>query len=279
MQLINKKAEVYKPSSAKEGQCNYIAIAAHQDDIEIMAIDGILKAFDSKDEAFVGVITTDGAGSARSGIYEKYTDEQMKQVRAVEQKKAAEIGGYNTLISLNYTSSQAKSPNSRDVIEDYKTILKTFRPKIVYTHNLCDKHDTHIAVVIKVIEAIRGLSEAERPQKVYGCEVWRNLDWLNDDEKVVFDVSKHQNLAMSLLGVFDSQISGGKRYDLATEGRRVANATYSSSHLVDEASHLAYAMDLTPLCNNLTISASDYVTDKIQHFKLDVLSKIDKMTK
>ncbi|MEI9866262.1 MAG: hypothetical protein WDN00_17245 [Limisphaerales bacterium] len=57
-----------------------------------------------------------------------------------------------------------------------------------------------------------------------GCEVWRNLDWLGDNEKFLMDVSGHDKLAARLNGVFASQIAGGKRYDLATLGRRSANA-------------------------------------------------------
>jgi hypothetical protein len=49
------------------------------------------------------------------------------------------------------------------------------------------------------------------------------------------------------VGVFDSQVSGGKRYDLATAGRRLAHATYYASHGTDEESALSFAMDLTPL--------------------------------
>ncbi len=41
---------------------------------------------------------------------------------------------------------------------------------------------------------------------------------LPDEDKVAFDLSAQENLQMALLGVFDSQISGGKRYDLATMG-------------------------------------------------------------
>ena len=39
-----------------------------------------------------------------------------------------------------------------------------------------------------------------------------------DEEKVSLDVSAYPSLAEALVGVFDSQISGGKRYDLATRG-------------------------------------------------------------
>ena len=49
------------------------------------------------------------------------------------------------------------------------------------------------------------------------------------------DVSGRDNLAAAMNGVFDSQIAGGKRYDLATIGRRAANATFFESHATDQA--------------------------------------------
>ena len=72
-----------------------------------------------------------------------------------------------------------------------------------------------------------------------------------DDDKVAFDVTAHENLQAALLGVFDSQICGGKRYDLATMGRRRAHATYYASHGTDVAEGLTFAMDLTPLVQRL----------------------------
>jgi hypothetical protein len=86
---------------------------------------------------------------------------------------------------------------------------------------------------------------AERPKSVCGCEVWRGLDWMMDGEKVAHHVAAHENLAAALNGVFDSQIAGGKRYDLATLGRRRANATFFESHAVDECESVSFAMDLT----------------------------------
>ena len=118
------------------------------------------------------------------------------------------------------------------------TLLRATQPQIVYTHNLADKHDTHVGVALRVIEALRRLDQAERPARLVGCEVWRALDWMVDPDKVLLDVSDHENLQSALLGVFDSQIVGGKRYDLASMGRRRANATYFESHGVDDTTGL-----------------------------------------
>jgi hypothetical protein len=145
---------------------------------------------------------------------------------------------------------------------------------VVYTHNLADKHDTHVGVVLRVIEAIRRLSAEERPQRLYGCEVWRDLDWMVDADKVVFEVSAHGNLQAALLGVFDSQICGGKQYDLATMGRRRANATYYASHSTDVATGMIFAMDLTPLIEDPDVSIRAYVREFTERFVQEVTGRL-----
>jgi len=107
---------------------------------------------------------------------------------------------------LDYPSSAIKSATDPSLKNDLKEILTATQPEVVYTHNLADKHDTHIGVVIAALQAMRELPREQRPKKVIGCEVWRNLDWLNDTEKVLMDVSGHDNLAAALNGVFDRRL-------------------------------------------------------------------------
>lgn len=256
--------KILTPSSRRNRKVKYLCIAAHQDDVEIMAFHGILKGLQSKKFSFAAVVTCDGAGSARSGKYAEYTDEMMKEVRILEQLKAAELGKYEYLYLLEQTSKDVKDKTNSDIVSQYIEIIKNLKPEVIYTHNLLDKHPTHVGVVLKVIEALRQLNENERPKIVYGCEVWRDLDWINDDRKIALDVSKKPKLAKDILNVFDSQIAGGKRYDLAAIGRRYANATFSSSHSVDEYKAITYAIDLTPLMNkdvNIQEFALSFVDD------------------
>jgi hypothetical protein len=161
-------------------------------------------------------------------------------------------------------------------VADLTQLLNAAKAKIVYTHNLADKHDTHVGVALRVVQAIRSLPAGARPEKLYGCEVWRGLDWLNDDDKVLFDVSAHENLAMSLVGVFDSQICGGKRYDLATAGRRRANATYFASHATDVASSVIFGVDLTPLIQDDQLDPVKYITSFIDRFSQEVSARVAK---
>ncbi len=281
MKLKNKNAEWFIPDGKELGEAlkrtTHLAVSAHQDDIEIMAYDGILKCFGSDEKWFGAVVVTNGAGSARNGIYADYTDEEMQKIRKIEQKKAAYVGDYSALAMLDYTSAQVKSPDCRDIIDELKNIIKEAGAEVIYTHNLADKHDTHLGVVTKVITAIRELPGEFRPKKLYGCEVWRNLDWVMDDQKVVFDVSAHPNLSASLVGVFDSQIAGGKRYDLATAGRRLANATYAASHSVDESDALSYAIDLTPLIEDDKLSIVEYIRGYVRRFEEDITAKLGKI--
>ena len=248
----------------------HMAIGAHQDDLEIMAIDGILKCFQLKDRWFTGVVVTNGSGSPREDLYKDYDDEEMQQVRAIEQKNAAVVGQYSAQILLDYPSSAVKDGANKDPVDDIQQLLEVALPNTVYTHNLADKHATHVGVTLKVIEAIRSLPAANQPQQVFGCEVWRDLDWMVDDDKVAFDCSVHENLQAALLGVFDSQICGGKRYDLATIGRRRANATYFASHDVDISTGMAFGMDLMPLIQDPNLDIITYVQSFIDRFATDV---------
>ena len=251
----------------------HLAISAHQDDVEFMAYAPIAECFGQKDKHFGAIIVTDGAGSPRSGLYADYTDEEMKAVRIVEQKKAAFVGEYSFLAMLGYPSKAVKDAKNEKVVEELAALIRRARPKYLYTHNLADKHDTHVATALRVIAALRKLAPEERPEKVYGCEVWRDLDWLCDEEKVYLDCGAHPNLMRCLSAVFDSQIVGGKRYDLAAEGRRLANATFSASHACDTYEALNYAMDLTPLMDENTDIVS-FISGHIERFRQSVREKI-----
>lgn len=252
----------------------HLCISAHQDDIEIMAASPILECFQREDRWFTGIVVTDGRGSPRNGMYEKYSDEEMRLVRFKEQRKAAIVGEYAAQIMLDYPSKVVKDSINPSPMEDIAAILQASHPQVVFTHNLADKHETHVAVALRVIAAIRSLLEVERPQKLYGCEVWRDLDWMLDSDKTAFDLSQQENLQAALLGVYDSQISGGKRYDLASLSRRRANATYFASHAVDDSSGMSYAMDLTALITNPDLDIRAYVQRYIDGFAQNVRNLI-----
>ncbi|MGD0751095.1 MAG: PIG-L family deacetylase [Anaerolineales bacterium] len=281
MKLHRDTAEIFVPDGLSPAQAlrrtTHLAVSAHQDDIEIMAASPILECFQRSDRWFTGVVVTDGRGSPRNGVYEQYDDEQMRLVRFKEQHKAAIVGEYAALIMLDYPSREVKG-SSMLPVDDLAAILKASRPQAVYTHNLADKHDTHVAVALKVIAAIRSLPKNARPQKLFGCEVWRGLDWLVDDDKVAFDLSRQGNLQAALLGVFDSQISGGKRYDQASLARRQANATYFESHGVDTTTSMSFGMDMTALILEDGKEPLAFIQEYIQRFNQEVIDRLKRVS-
>jgi LmbE family N-acetylglucosaminyl deacetylase len=278
MKLSLQTADVYVPDHVDQASAlsrtTHLGIAAHQDDLEIMAADGVLACFQQPDRWFTGVVVTDGAGSPRNGLYRDFTDDEMREVRRTEQKKAADIGEYAAVVLLDHPGPVVRNAADGRPVNDLVELLRASRPTVVYTHNLADKHDTHVAVALRAITAIRRLPAADRPSRLYGCEVWRDLDWVPDDEKVIFDVSANESLRASLVGVFDSQISGGKRYDLATEGRRRAHATYAASHGTDDATACIYALDLTPLVSDDSLDPAAFMRGVLERFREDVERRI-----
>ncbi|HET7143781.1 MAG TPA: PIG-L family deacetylase, partial [Anaerolineales bacterium] len=188
------------------------------------------------------------------------------------------VGEYSAMVMLDLPSKIVKDAARKEPVEDMLNILRATKPQIVYTHNLADKHDTHVGVALRVIEALRRLNQSERPARLFGCEVWRGLDWMSDPDKVLMNVSDHENLQLALLGVFDSQIAGGKRYDLASMGRRRANATYFESHGVDATTGLSYAMDMTSLMNDTSKDFVVFANEFIQRFEQDVNERIRRLS-
>ncbi len=281
MKFSNAEADCYTTSGlsleSALKRTTHLCVAAHQDDIEIMAYSGISECYDNNSNHFTGVVVTNGAGSPRNGPFAGMTDLQMQGVRKQEQRNAADIGKYNLQIQLAHPSADVKATDHPGVALDLHKIFAGCLPDVVYLHNPADKHDTHIAVLLRCISSIRSLPVDLRPKKVLGCEVWRDLDWLFDEAKIGLDTSRRPELALALLEVFESQIKGGKRYDLAAMGRRLANATFHTSHQIDSVSSAVWAVDLTPLVIDNSLSVNDLIDYHIQKFAEDVRQRITRL--
>ena len=278
MKLQQAAAQLVIPDGAPEStalaRTTDLCIAAHQDDIEIMAYAPIVQCRGRADRWFAGAVVTDGGGSPRSGIYADYTNEDMMRVRAEEQKQAAGIGRYAAQFLLAYPSGQVKRADNQALINELRDVILACAPETLYTHNLADKHDTHVAVALNVIRALKLISPEKRPKRIVSMEVWRGLDWLCDGDKAVFDTGAHPNLAAALLGVYDSQIAGGKRYDLATVGRRLANATFFASHDVDETDSCAFGLDITALVEK-DLEPAAFIEGYIERFTEEIRGRIE----
>jgi LmbE family N-acetylglucosaminyl deacetylase len=281
MQLSRQDADIFVPDGAPMPEAlrraTHVCVGTHQDDQEFMAFHGIAECFGRKDRGFAGVVVTNGAGSSRTDIYADYTNEEMVRVRVKEQRKAAVVGEYACQVQLMHPSADVKKAGHPGVLADLKAVFGVVQPQVLYLHNPADKHDTHVACCLRTIEAIRTPPKDKRPKRVLGCEIWRDLDWLNDADKQVLPVDRFKNLAASLSGVYDSQITGGKRYDVAVAGRRTAHASFFESHATDKADALSFAMDLTPLVEDEKLDVLDYTLGFLRRFEKEVRDRFARL--
>jgi LmbE family N-acetylglucosaminyl deacetylase len=280
MKFSRPEADVFLPAGGDAARAlartTHLCVIAHQDDIEINAYPAVTECLGRADRFFTGVVMTNGAGSARTGKFAHVTDAQMQVIRRDEQRAAAVLGNYNLQLQLAHPSSDVKQAGHAGVTADLAAIFGGCRPEVVYLHQPADKHDTHVACFLRCIEALRALPRDRRPARVLGVEGWRDLDWLADNEKVAMDASANPDLAAKLVGVFESQIAGGKRYDLAAMGRRLANATFFNSHATDATNAISLAMDLTPLVRDETLSVREFALGHIDRLRADVAGRIEK---
>lgn len=257
LKLSRPAAEVFIPDGTSwEAACarvTHLVVAAHADDVELMAWHAILNA-----GGLGAVIVTGG--------------DELRDTRLLEQKRAASLGDYAMVIWLDHASADVKQAAYSPLALDLSAVLSAIRARLVYTHNLADKHDTHVAVALHTVQALR--ANPSSVERVLGCEVWRALDWLQAQDKVVLDVSSVEDRLMPLIGAFDSQIAGGKRYDLAAAGRKRANATFLDSHAVDRATAAEYAMDLTPLVRDPTLDVTRWTLQFVERFARDVEARL-----
>ncbi len=279
MKFRSESAEVFVPGAADEfgavGRTTQLGIGAHQDDLEFMAFSGIATCFRSESEWFGGVICTDGRGSSAKGPYAGIDPRELGAMRVREQRQAAEVGRFSFVAQLGYPSAAISPPTGSGLAEDLATVIAAAGAQVVFTHNPADKHATHINVLVAVLEALREVPADRRPDRLLGCEMWRGLDWLLDEEKVVLDCGGAEHLAAALNGVFDSQIAGGKRYDLAVAGRRRANATLLDSHAGDGLAAATYAMDLTPLIGAETRDVVDFALGMVDRTRESIRKKLE----
>lgn len=273
-------ADLYIPDGSDERRAlertTHLAVGAHQDDLEGLALPMIHDCRDRADRWFSGIVCSDGAGSPRSGPYAGTGNDEMVGIRRREQREAAELGGYSAVVQLGFTSSVIRALDDA-FVETTAAWLARLGAREIVTHNLADRHPTHAATALAVIRALRSLPPARQPDRLLGVEAWRSLDWLADGDRVELPASGSERLAVQLLGVFDSQISGGKRYDLAFVGRRRANATLSSPHEVDVEDQVSLAMDMTPLLREPDRSPVEFVVEKVDAFRREVVETLQSL--
>ncbi len=260
--------EIYKPKDSNTKIVKNIVIAAHKDDGEMIGIKAIDDSF-KKDESLVMIVLTDGSGCPRLGEYESVSDDDMVEIRTAEQKRASEIGRYNKLYLLEHPSKLVQGKD-KTIKQELVEILNQY-PDVenIYIHNPFDKHKTHVSSCEISIDAIKeAYANGCLPnlKMVLGVEVWRSLDWLPDEYKTTIDTSGSEFISQNIMSVFVSQ-NMSKRYDEAIIARRLANATFDSSHENNSYGSLTYAINLMDVVTSVNKKLSDLLTDILVLFE------------
>jgi LmbE family N-acetylglucosaminyl deacetylase len=279
LRLRRERADLFVPDGTPLpralARTTDLGIGAHPDDLELLGIVPIGHCRDDPDRWFTGVTCTDGGGSAVGGRFAHLGRDELIGVRRGEQRAAARLGGYSAAVQLGHPSDHVQRPEGlADLIDELASVIEATGPANLYTHNLADKHPTHVAVGAATVLAARRVDAERRPVRLVAIEGWRDLDWLPDAEKLRMDASPYAALALELASMFESQIDGAKRYDLATQGRRRANATLFEIRRGDDADEVVVAMDLTSLLRNDDLDPVVFVLGAIDRFRADVESSL-----
>jgi LmbE family N-acetylglucosaminyl deacetylase len=279
MELSQPSARLFVPDgtapAAALTRTTNLGIGAHPDDLEIMAWHGIGRCFADDSRWFSGVVVSDGGGGPRAGRFAAMQQAELSGLRHSEQRQAAAHGRYASLAWLGFPSDTVRR-RSEALQDDLLKLLRATRPATVYTHSLADAHDTHLAVALHAIEAMRKLEPDERPTAVYGCEVWGSLDWLPPGGRVALDVSAHETLGGELIALHRSQCAG-KSYPEATSGRKRYNATFGHANELDQASAIELAMDLTSLIHDPSVDPRTHVLGLVERFSSQLRQRLDQL--
>ncbi len=252
-----------QPLGAVYKRNKHLAIVAHADDIEILA----LKPIAQKPGGFFGIVVGDNKGAPIKPDYKNLSPDKIQGIREKEQELAARAGRYSGVAFLRISSRDIKNfQKKREVVDKIFNLIKQMSIETIYTHSLFDNHPTHVAVTQAVISSIKKLPLNKRPKAIYGMEVWGSLEWLPEKYKAAFDVSSSVDLIKKLLAVYKSQYYKGHRYDEAVLGRLRANAIFNKSHKFSGKKALIYGLDLSPLFKKRGLTGEKYLQSIIKDF-------------
>jgi LmbE family N-acetylglucosaminyl deacetylase len=278
--LSRPDAEIFVPDGssveAALARTTHVAVGAHPDDLEILAATAIVACHAASDRFFTGVVVADGGGGPRRAEHAALGEDAMKELRRAEQRRAASLGRYSAVVMLGHPSAEVKDATSLAATNDVRELLSAMEAHELITHALTDRHDTHVAVALRTVDACRALPEPERPKRILGAEVWRDLDWLTGEGRIELPADEGEELQAALLAVFESQNGGAKRYDLGTLGRRRAQATFSESHRTEQRERVVLAMDLSPLVDG-AVTPTELVHAYIGRFQADVEARLARL--
>jgi LmbE family N-acetylglucosaminyl deacetylase len=258
-----------EPLDQALGRVTDVCVVAHADDIEFGLLHAVVECQERADRRLLGVVASDGSGCPRGPRFAACSREEMIELRWKEQQEAARIGHYAAVIGLRLPSAQLRDSRERPAVTAAIAGILRRCPRMTtaHTHGV-DRHDTHRAVLRRVLDAIHLLSPGERPRRLYGAAIWGGLEAAPRRLVVQFDVTQAEPLIERLVRVYKSQ-NDAKNYVEAVLGRLRQNAVFRDPHAVDDAALVALALDMTELIDS-PLDPVDWAANLAREFALEM---------
>ena len=166
-----------------------------------------------------------------------------------------------------------KNPSNLKTVEEIAEIIRACRPEIVYTHNLADKHDTHVAVAMRTIAAIRSLPAGQRPKRCIRLKYGAGLTGSTTMKKSALTPPSTPTLR---------RCSGIRQPDCGRQALRQragpqARERHFRKHDTDDVK-ASYGLDIAELVNS-DMDYFDFINRFIKNFRKDVEERIRSLLK
>ena len=208
----------------------------------------------------------------RAAVIAAHTDAEMVEVRRDEQRRAAELGGFGAVVQLGHPSGDVKSADGVTSLADELASILEVSPSAEPLHAQSGRQARHPSSGDGGDRA-RGTPTADDACDRRGSSASRggatSTGWATA-RSCGSTPRRTSALAQQFAAVYESQIDGAKRYDVAIQGRRRANATMHGIRSTDDAEEVIVAIDLTPLLRNDDLDPVEYTLAAIDRLRADV---------
>ncbi len=195
-----------------------LVIAAHPDD-EVLGMGGTIKKLTKNGNSVKIVILATGISARRSVNFRNTTNYQIDSSKSQEiatqiknlrkeAKKAAKILGTNDVEFHDFPDNEMDLVSNLEVTKTIESILKKFKPSIVYTHSEFDINIDHRIIHNATLTATRP-NNSSSIKKVVSFEVPSSTEWNFPQQfspNIFVDISKELPSKLKAMAVYSKEI-------------------------------------------------------------------------
>ncbi|MBS3175306.1 PIG-L family deacetylase [Candidatus Woesearchaeota archaeon] len=182
-----------------------LCFGAHADDLEI-GMGGTIAKFASEGKRIISVIMTSGESSSPWLKEDVIKEERIREAINIDQflgcEKTIFIGIRDKDILGGIKHKGLKSfVNNKKTIEKIASIIKKYKPNIIFTHSNKDPHEDHKSTNEIVFKSLNLLND--KKTSVYSFEVWNVVN--EPHPRMYVDISKTFRKKIQAMKMFKSQ--------------------------------------------------------------------------